>query len=196
MTRLSSNASSYAGHLGMEDVASYKGPRGFDRQVPLHRLSSGSNFTGEVGKERGFERQVSLQRLSSGSSYAGSLFSATTLDGNLSSCICKDTTTTVREEQEESGGSLAQRVREGYYLQLNFAKRIAEQGTMFSEPTLPQQTGNICADAETVSYRLWVQPLFGSLYCKLFSKIGIGFNSDFNKIFFLWNYICSLTSEA
>ncbi|WOH07016.1 hypothetical protein DCAR_0626445 [Daucus carota subsp. sativus] len=156
LTRLSSNASSYAGHLGMEDVVSYKGPRGFDRQVPLHRLSSGSNFAGEVGKERGFERQVSLQRLSSGSSYAGSLFSGTTLDGNLSSCICKDTTTTVREEQEESGGSLARRVREGYYLQLNFAKRIAQQGSMVSEPTLLQQTGSICADAETVSYRLWV----------------------------------------
>ncbi|KAK1367013.1 Serine/threonine-protein kinase CTR1 [Heracleum sosnowskyi] len=156
LTRLSSNASSYAGHLGMEDAVSYKGPRGFDRRVPLHRLSSGSNFAGEVGKERGFERQVSLQRLSSGSSYAGSLFSGTTLDGNLSSCICKDTITTVREEREESGGSLAQRVREGYYLQLNFAKRIAEQGTMFSEPTLQQQTGSICADAETVSYRLWV----------------------------------------
>lgn len=187
MTRLSSNASSYAGHSGMEDVVSYKVPRGFDRQVSLHRLSSGSNFAGELGKERGFERQVSLQRLSSGSSYAGSLFSGTTLDGHLSSCICKDTTTTVREEQEESGGSFAQRVREGYYLQLNFAKRIAQQGTMASEPTLPQQTGNICADAETVSHRLWVQPLSGTHFCNLIYMIGIRIDLDTNCIFFQWN---------
>lgn len=161
-----SSGSSYAGQPGTEETGGYKGQRGIERQVSLHRLSSGGSFGGEIGKERGFVRQVSLQRLSSGSSYAGSLFSGTTLDGNLSSCICKDkdSTTTVRDE-EESRESLAQRLRESYYLQLTLAKRLTQQATLASEPTLAQQFGGVCADAEAVSYRLWV--LFLSLFLSL-----------------------------
>ncbi|KAM7516906.1 hypothetical protein LguiA_006489 [Lonicera macranthoides] len=141
--------------------------RDFDRDISLHperslqRLSS--TESSYAGKGRDFERQFSLQRLSSGSSYAGSLFSGTTLDGNLSSCAYKDSqvSTTTREEEEENrGGSLAQRARESYYLQLSLAKRLTEQATLGSEPLLLQDCGREISglpyDAETVSYRLWV----------------------------------------
>lgn len=141
--------------------------RDFDRDISLHRERSlqrlSSTESSYAGKGRDFERQFSLQRLSSGSSYAGSLFSGTTLDGNLSSCAYKDSqvSTTTREEEEENrGGSLAQRARESYYLQLSLAKRLTEQATLGSEPLLLQdcarEISGLSYDAETVSYRLWV----------------------------------------
>lgn len=123
--------------------------------------------------DRNFDRQVSLSRLSSGSSYAGSLFSGTTLDGNLSSDV-KDTlasssrtTTTTRqevveeeEEGDENGESLAQRTTESYYLQLALAKRLTSQACLdHTEPLLMQVSGPVSSDAETVSYRLWVRHL-------------------------------------
>lgn len=121
------------------------------------------------GKERGFERQVSLQRLSSegSTSYAGSLYSGTTLDGNWSSAttaILKDAALVKEEEEEEEigGGGLfenavAQRYKEGYYLQIMFAKRLTDQATLVTEPLLSQQRRTYgSSDAEIVSFRLWV----------------------------------------
>ncbi|KAF3447261.1 hypothetical protein FNV43_RR12441 [Rhamnella rubrinervis] len=117
--------------------------------------------------DRSFDRQASLPRLSSGSSYAGSLFSGTTLDGNLSSDV-KDTlvsssrtTTTTRqevvEEEDKNRESLAQRAAESYYLQLALAQRLTSQACLdHTEPLLMQVSGPVSSDAETVSYRLWV----------------------------------------
>ncbi|KAL2527844.1 Protein kinase superfamily protein [Forsythia ovata] len=149
--------------------------RRLERKVSLQQLSSnGSNYSisaDHQGKERGFERQLSLQRFSSGgsTSYAGSLFSGTTLDGNWSSIttgILKDPTTTNEVEEvigvENVGNGLAQRFKEGYYLQLTLARRLTEQATLVSEPMLVQESISAehlvggSADAEIASYRLWV----------------------------------------
>ncbi|KAL2517043.1 Protein kinase superfamily protein [Abeliophyllum distichum] len=149
--------------------------RRLERKVSLQQLSSnGSNYSisaDHQGKERGFERQLSLQRFSSGgsTSYAGSLFSGTTLDGNWSSIttgILKDPTTTNEVEEvrgvENVGNGLAQRFKEGYYLQLTLARRLTEQATLVSEPMLVQESRSAehlvggSADVEIASYRLWV----------------------------------------
>lgn len=139
------------------------------------------------GRNRCFDRQVSLQRLSSGSSYAASLFSGTTLDGNASSFAYKDSTTTRAEEEEESAvrESSAQKLRESYYLQLMLAKRLTRQATIASEPVLQQDCGyggrGLCYDAESVSYRLWVN---GGLSYN--DKISDGFYNILGMNPYLW----------
>ncbi|KAL2498108.1 Protein kinase superfamily protein [Abeliophyllum distichum] len=98
------------------------------------------------GKNRSFEQEASLQR---------------TLSGGI-----EDSMKT--EEAEKVGGGdnvdkgLAQRSKESYYLQLTLAKRLTEQATLASElvflPELRSAEGLVCgsSDAETVSYRFWV----------------------------------------
>lgn len=114
-----------------------------------------------TNNDRNFDRQVSLQRLSSGSSYAGSsLFSGTTLDGNFSSDV-KDTSTRATASRQEVGedenkDSLAQKTQESYMLQLTLARRLTLQASLVSEPVVLQECELDVADAETVSYRLWV----------------------------------------
>ena len=119
--------------------------------------------------DRHFDRQVSLPRLSSGSSYAGSLFSGiTTLDGNFTTDIKVDTSMTVHlpttkhdvtEEKEDQGKkeNLALKTKESYYLQLSLAKRLSAQAGIASELVLLQEGVPEASDAQTVSYRLWVQ---------------------------------------
>lgn len=111
-----------------------------------------------------FDRQVSLPRLSSGSSYAGSLFSSTTLDGNFSSEVNKESSTrasssTVRqqEEEEESKDSLVQKAKEGYFLQLTLARRLTSQANLAVEPLIMVENAtDLGSDSQTASYRLWV----------------------------------------
>lgn len=113
------------------------------------------------GKERGFDRQVSFARLSScGSSYGdGSFFSSEVQESHSTEEeeICE-------EREGKSEKSLAEKARESYYLQLSLAKRLgsqASEATLGNEPSMlffdtgPQGQG-LCSDAETVSYRLWV----------------------------------------
>ncbi|KAF8411354.1 hypothetical protein HHK36_003901 [Tetracentron sinense] len=64
-----------------------------------------------VSQDRLFGRQASFQGLSSESSYAGSLFSRTTVDGNLSS-DAKESQRSTRPEDDESWECLAQKSRE------------------------------------------------------------------------------------
>ncbi|KAL4310523.1 hypothetical protein GQ457_01G011140 [Hibiscus cannabinus] len=129
--------------------------------------------TAAVINDRSVDRRVSLQRFSSGSSYAGSLFSGTTLDGDVSSEI-KDTwtkddpssssatlpvTREVKgpEAEEESKDSLALKSKESYYLQLTLARRLTSQASLLTEPLLVQDyCGPGIPDAEIVSYRLWI----------------------------------------
>lgn len=119
-----------------------------------------------AGKDQQFDRQVSLPRVSSGSSYAGSLFSGTTVEGNVSSGL-KDSHTnshsqeSTRREVDEEKESAAQKSRESYYLQLTLAKRLASQASLACEPVLFLQEsgaeGNaVSFDPDVVSYRLWV----------------------------------------
>ncbi|XP_059631240.1 serine/threonine-protein kinase CTR1 isoform X2 [Cornus florida] len=178
-------------HGGTPVVVSSGRDRGFDRQMSLQRVSSESSCGGatvvvSAGKDRGFERQVSLQRLSSGSSYAGSLFSGTTLDGNMSSGVQMSTTTMTREVVEESGDGFANRKRDNYYLLLTLAKRITEQASLGGEPIPLQECGvleglGLSSDAETVSYRLWVS---GSL--SYTDKISDGFYNILGMNPYLW----------
>lgn len=171
-----------------------------ERKVSLQQLSSnGSNYSigaDHQGKERGFERQQSLQRFSSGvsTSYAESLFSGTTLDGNWSSIttgILKDPTTTNEVEEvrgvENVGNGLAQRYKEGYYLQLSLARRLTEQATLVAEPMLMQESRSAehlvsgPDDAETASYRLWVSG------CLSYSdKISDGFYNILGMNPYMW----------
>ncbi|KAK6257111.1 hypothetical protein QUC31_000570 [Theobroma cacao] len=147
--------------------------------------------------DRNFDRQLSLPRFSSGSSYAGSLFSGTTLDGNLSSEVkdtwTKDTSSSLpvpatREvvepepEAEESKDSLALKSRDSYYFQLMLARRLTSQASLLSEPLLLQEyCGANVVDAETVSYRLWVS---GCLSYN--DKISDGFYNILGMNPYLW----------
>ncbi|OMO57583.1 hypothetical protein COLO4_35264 [Corchorus olitorius] len=159
------------------------------------------------GVDRNFERQVSLHRFSSGSSYAGSLFSGTTLDGNLSSGV-KDTwtkesssstspVTATREveehepEAQESKDSLVLKSRERYYLQVMLARRLTSQASLLSEPLLLQEySAPNVADAETVSYRLWVSG------CLSYSdKISDGFYNILGMNPYLW-LMCNEVEEG
>ncbi|KAA3476619.1 serine/threonine-protein kinase CTR1-like [Gossypium australe] len=148
----------------------------------------------DLSVDRNFDRQVSPPRFSSGSSYEGSLFSGTTLDGNLSSEV-KDTWTkdsspaavpATGEEQEpgseEKKDSLALKSKESYYLQIMLARRLTSQASLLSEPLLLQEfRGRGATDAETVSYRLWVSG------CLSYSdKISDGFYSILGMNPYLW----------
>ncbi|XP_071723160.1 serine/threonine-protein kinase CTR1-like, partial [Rutidosis leptorrhynchoides] len=155
--------------------------------------------------DRNFDRQVSLPRFSSGSSYAGSLFSGTTLDGNFSAEVNKETAvtrlsttttaTTTRHEIEEeeervevpvivegSKERLAEKTMESYYLQLGLARRLSVQANLSDDLVLLQATGPIDTwDAEIVSHRLWVS---GSLSYN--DKISDGFYNILGMNPYLW----------
>ncbi|XP_047955104.1 serine/threonine-protein kinase CTR1-like isoform X3 [Salvia hispanica] len=105
-------------------------------------------------------------------SYAGSLFSGTTLDGNW------------KEEEEEEDG-VAQRYKEGYYLQLMFAKRLTQQAALVTEPLL-----HPARDADTVSYRLWAS---GCLSYN--DKITDGFYNILGMDPYMW-VMCNEFEEA
>nr|GMC54374.1 serine/threonine-protein kinase CTR1 [Ipomoea batatas] len=166
LQRLSSSDSNYSS-LGLQKE---NGGAGFRRQA------SGSHYSGVYGKEKalGFDRQVPLQRLSSGesTSYAGSFFSGTTLEGNywpstvISEVKDSDLSTTTGEVQAKQGvngvDGLAQRSKESYYLQLTLAKTLVQQATLAADelmllPECRSVKGHAgSSDPETVSYRLWV----------------------------------------
>ncbi|KAA3453916.1 serine/threonine-protein kinase CTR1 isoform X1 [Gossypium australe] len=152
--------------------------------------------------DQNFDRQVSLPRFSSGSSYAGSLFSATTLDGNLSSDV-KDTwtketsSTTVpatgeveAQEVEEGKDNLTLKSKESYYLQVMLARRLTSQASLLGEPLLLQCSGQGVVDAETVSYRLWVS---GCLSYN--DKISDGFYNILGMNPYLW-VMCNELEEG
>lgn len=107
--------------------------------------------------DRNFDRQVSLPRLSSDSSYAGSLFSSDIKEETQSSQVSTIPATTARrqKEDEENKDGLVKKCEESYILQLTLAKRLASLASLVSEPVLTPGTENW--DAESVSYRLWVQ---------------------------------------
>ncbi|XP_054788717.1 serine/threonine-protein kinase CTR1-like isoform X2 [Prosopis cineraria] len=114
--------------------------------------------------DQSFDRQVSLPRLSSNeSSYAGSLFSGTTLDGNFSSDIKEETTSSVftssrkqEEDGKESKDKMVQKSKESYHLQLSLAKRLTCLAGIATERSLTLDTKIETWNGESVSYRLWV----------------------------------------
>ncbi|KAF5195260.1 serine/threonine-protein kinase CTR1-like, partial [Thalictrum thalictroides] len=139
-----------------------------------------------VSHDRILGRQASSQRLSSVSSYPGSLFSSTTNDGNVSADV-KDSLSQIwsSTEDEESGENSAKQVRESYYLQLTLAVRLSYQASLAEEPANPQEFGteslDISADAEMVSYRLWMSG------CLSYSdKISDGFYNILGMNPYLW----------
>ncbi|XP_010448559.1 PREDICTED: serine/threonine-protein kinase CTR1-like isoform X2 [Camelina sativa] len=148
--------------------------------------------------DRSFDREVSLPRMSSDSSFAGSFFSGTTLDGNFSNFSsptdARETTTTTRvsvtkeEEEVEVRGegkeqSLAQKSKEGYYLQVTLALRLTSQANLAAELV---HTESI----ETVSYRFWVSG------CLSYSdKISDGFYSILGMDPYLW-LMCNNSEEG
>lgn len=158
------------------------------------------------------DRQVSLRRLSSdaASSYAASLFSGT-IATSSSAAFYKDPVTEetigMREEDVMVGNgdggvgdddrrNLVQRWRESYYLQLTLAKRLTHQATIGDEPTLIQGRGGgggpavTCYDAESVSYRLWVN---GTLSYN--DKISDGFYNILGMDPYMW-MMCSNSEEG
>ncbi|XP_048331690.1 serine/threonine-protein kinase CTR1 isoform X2 [Ziziphus jujuba] len=159
-------------------AAHVKPPRDEDRELlippppeSVPEVAPPESVVKDRSVDRNFDRQVSLPRVSSGSSYAGSLFSGTTLDGNLSIDV-KDSYSKVssfstarheeveveeEEEVDKNRGSLAQKTKESYYLRLALAKRLTSQAFLdHTEPLLMQVSGPESSNAEIVSYRLWV----------------------------------------
>ncbi|XP_019088772.1 PREDICTED: serine/threonine-protein kinase CTR1-like isoform X2 [Camelina sativa] len=149
--------------------------------------------------DRSFDREVSLPRMSSDSSFAGSFFSGTTLDGNFSNFSsptdARETSTTTRvsvtkEEEEEvevreegKEQSLAQKSKEGYYLQVTLAMRLTSQANLAAELVHTEST-------ETVSYRFWV-----SGYLSYSDKISDGFYSILGMDPYLW-LMCNNSEEG
>ncbi|KVH61633.1 Armadillo repeat-containing protein 3 and Serine/threonine-protein kinase CTR1 [Cynara cardunculus var. scolymus] len=185
-----------------------------DRQIS----NESGHFSGVVRDHRSLgDRQVSLHRLSSdaGSSYAASLFSGT-IATSSSAAFVKDSMTEetmgMREEEvvqvvgnSDGGGgddgrrNLVQRWRESYYLQLALAKRLTHQATIGDEPTLIQGRGYggggggpavTCYDAESVSYRLWVN---GTLSYN--DKISDGFYNILGMDPYMW-MMCNDSEEG
>lgn len=109
--------------------------------------------------DRNFDRQVSLPRLSSDSSYAGSLFSSDIKEETPLSQVSTVTTATVKRQKDEDQNkeALAKECNESYILQLKLAKRVTCLASLVTEPVLTH--GTETWDAESVSYRLWVQNL-------------------------------------
>ncbi|XP_028777697.1 serine/threonine-protein kinase CTR1 [Neltuma alba] len=169
---------------------SYEGDR--ELLLPSESVPPPPPETVKDAIDRGFDRQVSLPRLSSGSSYAGSLFSGTTLDGNFSSDVKEETTssrvssTTRRLEEEkeeaESKETLAQKCKESYSLQITLARRVTCLASLAAdEPVLTLDAGIETWDVESVSYRLWVSG------CLSYSdKISDGFYNILGMNPYLW----------
>uniref|UniRef100_A0A6N2ML54 EDR1/CTR1/ARMC3-like peptidase-like domain-containing protein n=1 Tax=Salix viminalis TaxID=40686 RepID=A0A6N2ML54_SALVM len=157
--------------------------------------------------DRNFDRQVSLPRLSSGSSY-GSLFSGiTTIDGNFTTDIKVDSSTTVhvgtikqevavqeeieeKEDQKNKNENLVLKTKESYYLQLSLAKRLSAQAGIASELLFLQEGVPEASDAQTVSYRLWVS---GCLSYR--DKISDGFYNILGMNPYLW-VMCNEDEEG
>ncbi|KAK9067817.1 hypothetical protein SSX86_011928 [Deinandra increscens subsp. villosa] len=158
------------------------------------------------------QRQASLRRLSSdaGSSYAASLFSGT-IATSSSAGFCKDSLMDdqmigMREEDVVvgNGGGVdgVRRWRDSYYLQLALAKRLTHQATIGDEPALIQGSGYVagagggggpavtCYDAESVSYRLWVN---GTLSYN--DKISDGFYNILGMDPYMW-MMCNDSEEG
>ncbi|KAG2248705.1 hypothetical protein Bca52824_088333 [Brassica carinata] len=150
--------------------------------------------------DRSFDREVSLPRMSSESSFAGSFFSGTTVDGNFSSFSspteARETSTTTRvsvtkEEEEREAEvrdeskeqTLAQKSKEGYYLQVTLARRLSSQANLGCDSVQIQST-------ETISYRFWVSG------CLSYSdKISDGFYSILGMDPYLW-LMCNDSEEG
>ncbi|TKY74427.1 Serine/threonine-protein kinase CTR1 [Spatholobus suberectus] len=157
----------------------------------------------DAAVDQSFDRQVSLPRLSSGSSYAGSLFSGTTLDGNFSSDIKEETSSSrtltaipaprhkdeeEEEEEEQTTEKLAKKSKESYVLQLTLAKRLTCLASLVSEPVLAP--GTETWDAESVSYRLWVSGCLSYT-----DKISDGFYNILGMNPYLW-VMCNDVEEG
>ncbi|CAH2078071.1 unnamed protein product [Thlaspi arvense] len=176
---------------------------------PAHNASPGSIIAAssssaravsinERNIDRSFDREVSLPRMSSESSFGGSFFSGTTVDGNFSTFSsptdARETSTTTRvsvtkEEREaevsEEGKeqSLAQKSREGYYLQVTLARRLSSQANLAGDSVQIQSI-------DTVSYRFWVSG------CLSYSdKISDGFYSILGMDPYLW-LMCNNSEEG
>ncbi|OVA01844.1 Protein kinase domain [Macleaya cordata] len=124
-----------------------------DEELPLlHEPEPPVEMIVSQDRILGRETSSSSQILSSEiSSYPGSLFSGTTVDGNVST-DAKDSQLSIRQEEEvETIENLAKRTHESYYLQLALAVRLTDQASLTDEPIQ-----DVCCDVETVSYRLWV----------------------------------------
>ncbi|PIA56208.1 hypothetical protein AQUCO_00700514v1 [Aquilegia coerulea] len=137
-----------------------------------------------VSHDRILGRQTSSQRLSSVSSYPGSLFSSTTIDGNVSPDV-KDSQIWSSTEDEESGENLAKQARESYYLQLTLAVRLSYQASLAEEPVInqefPPESFNVSPDVEKVSYRLWMSGCLSYT-----DKISDGFYNILGMNPYLW----------
>ncbi|KAL8144096.1 hypothetical protein V2J09_017128 [Rumex salicifolius] len=135
-----------------------------------------------------FERHEALPRLLSESSYGESYFSDTTVDEyetkELQTTLQSSTTNVENEKKKIAVGgggaggdqSLAKNMKESYYLQHMLARRLSIQASFADEPTMlfsdsgTFESPNLFNDAETLSYRLWVN---GSLSYS--DKISDGF---------------------
>ncbi|KAF9603132.1 hypothetical protein IFM89_033968 [Coptis chinensis] len=159
-------------------------------------------FTGENKYQSGKQQQQLGIRSRSrsrgrggGSGAFGSLFSGTTIDGNVCSSDAKDTIlSSPQEEDEENVHSLVRRARENYYLQLTLAVRLSYQASLAQEPvvlpqSVPERFG-VSYDVETVSYRFWVNG------CLSYSdKISDGFYNILGMNPYLW-LMCNETEEG
>ena len=147
---------------GKNDTSVHQLSRRYDEEERSLLLEPEAPVEMIVSQDRILGRQESSQRLSSESSFPGSLFSGTTVDGNVSSEATKESQLSSRQEDEETMViSSIQRSRERYYLQLTLAIRLSSQASLDEEPpvSLRQsglETGGVSCDIERVSYRLWV----------------------------------------
>ncbi|XP_071717264.1 serine/threonine-protein kinase CTR1-like [Rutidosis leptorrhynchoides] len=153
-----------------------------------------------------------LRRLSSdaASSYAASLFSGTIATSSSTAyynyhkdtIITDDRTVGMKDEDHDDHVVVGnddvdrngvRRWRDSYYLQLTLAKRLTHQATIGDDSTLVQGRGAggvTCYDAESVSYRLWVN---GTLSYN--DKISDGFYNILGMDPYMWS-MCNDSEEG
>ncbi|XP_057725697.1 serine/threonine-protein kinase CTR1-like [Arachis stenosperma] len=175
--------------------------------LPPTTAATVKDSSGGGGVDQSFDRQVSLPRLSSGSSYAGSLFSGTTtFDGtatfssDINTINIKDDSSNAtrkhhhdeEEEQDRNNNNIdnsyARKYKESYYLQVTLAKRLACLASLSTEPFLITATETW--DAESVSYRLWVNGCLSYT-----DKISDGFYNILGMNPYLW-VMCNENEEG
>lgn len=107
------------------------------------------------------------------------------LEGTSSRCVQGLKTREEERRRERKGENVAAKARESYCLQLNLAKRLTEQASLASGPVpLHDCRGedvDVCTDAETVSYRLWVDGCLSYT-----DRISDGFHNILGMNPYLW----------
>ncbi|PWA59556.1 serine/threonine-protein kinase CTR1 [Artemisia annua] len=190
-----------AGGPGFGDV---KFSQLLNHDKKAHRGVDYEDHNNESGYYSGFVREQYRDFVDGQSSNSGSLFCGTNVTPRSVLGSSREVTKSVREKDLVGRSDIGDDGRWGqvrslckaYYLQLTLAKRITHQATIGEEPKHVQGHGNggshgvVTYDAESVSYRFWVN---GTLSYN--DKISDGFYNILGMDPYMW-MMCNDSDEG